>query len=243
MGLMTPWSHVPNTLVPYDEKMSFTERWYNSLFSFCDMIVRSYMYFPRQNELARKYFGHLGAIPTIEELTKNISLVLLNTHRSVQSPRPSMPTILNIGGAHIKDPKPLPGDLQKFLDESTNGAIYFSLGTVLKTSQMPKEKLQIILGMYDGNAREINRLSRKKVDGVHFEIADALKMIKYNVIWKYEDDKAMANRVSSNVIVRKWLPQSDILAHKNVRLFISHAGMFSNFEVFSKSFDCKFVKK
>ncbi|XP_055313499.1 UDP-glucosyltransferase 2-like [Sitodiplosis mosellana] len=208
MGFLTPWSHVPNTLVTYNDDMSFTERWYNSMLSICDWIVRRFIYFPRQNELARKFFGHLGEIPTVEELTLNISLALINTHHSVQAPRPSMPSIVYVGGAHIKPPKPLPADLQRFIDEAQYGVIYFSLGTVLKTSQMPADKLQIVL--------------------------DSLKMLKQRVIWKYEEDKVFMDRLPSNVMIRKWCPQSDILAHKNVRLFISHAGMFGTFEAIAR---------
>lgn len=59
-----------------------------------------------------------------------------------------MPGLVYIGGAHIKPPRPLPTDLQKFLDESPQGVIYFSLGTVIKGSKMPKEKLDVFLGEY-----------------------------------------------------------------------------------------------
>lgn len=57
--------------------------------------------------------------------------------------------IINIGGAHIKPAKPLPSHIKKFLDESTNGAIYFSLGTVLQGSKMPTEKLKTFLSTFN----------------------------------------------------------------------------------------------
>lgn len=53
--------------------------------------------------------------------------------------------IISIGGAHLKPAKTLPTDLQKYIDEAPHGVIYFSLGTVIKTKDLPKEKLQIYM--------------------------------------------------------------------------------------------------
>lgn len=60
---------------------------------------------------------------------------------------------------------------------------------------------------------------------------DTFRQLKQRVIWKLEADKF--ENVPENVLIRKWLPQSDILAHPKVRLFISQGGMFSNFEAVS----------
>lgn len=40
---------------------------------------------------------------------------------------------------------------------------------------------------------------------------------------KWESDSMEGQ--PSNVFIGKWLPQDDILAHKNVKLFISHCGL------------------
>lgn len=109
---------------------------------------------------------------------------------------------ISIGGAHIREAKPLPDNLQAFLDGAKHGAIYFSLGTVVKSSTLPKEKLDIFLG--------------------------AFKNLKQRILWKFEDE-SLAD-VPSNVMIRKWMPQNDILSHPNVVLFISHGGLFGTSE-------------
>lgn len=146
MGLLTPLSHVPHVFLSYGEKMSFSERWYNTIFSIYDYLLRHFIHLPTQNKMAKQHFGHLRELPTIEDMLKNVSLILVNTHRSIQPPRPAMPGIINIGGAHVKEPKPLPNDIQTFLDGAKDGVIYFSFGTVLKSSKMPKDKLYAFLG-------------------------------------------------------------------------------------------------
>lgn len=124
-------------------------------------------------------------------------MIFVNSHRSTSKPRPQMPGIIQVGGAHIKPPKPLPSDLQQYIDDSEHGVIFFSLGSFLQSSEMPEEKIEILL--------------------------KAFSKLKQRVIWKFEDE---SYKVPLNVLVKNWLPQSDILAHPNIILFITHGGEF-----------------
>lgn len=51
-------------------------------------------------------------LPSVQELENRISAIFINSHRSIAAPRPAMPGVINVGGAHIKQPKPLPADIQ-----------------------------------------------------------------------------------------------------------------------------------
>lgn len=42
-------------------------------------------------------------------------------------------------------------------------------------------------------------------------------------------------------MIQKWMPQSDILAHKNLVLFISHGGLFGNMEALDRGVPILFV--
>jgi glucuronosyltransferase len=76
----------------------------------------------------------------------------------------------------------------------------FLLGTQLKSSDLPPEKLNIF----------------KKV----------FSELKQRVLWKFETD----DKFSKNVMIRNWMPQSDILAHPHVKVFITHGGLFGTQE-------------
>lgn len=49
------------------------------------------------------------------------------------------------------------------------------------------------------------------------------------VIWKWDKEDEMPD-TPANVKLVKWLPQQDLLAHPNIRLFITHGGLLSTEE-------------
>lgn len=127
--------------------MTFDQRYYSSMLSVYTWFVRRYFHYPWHDNAANKYFAHLEQpLPTIQQLRKNISVIFVNIHRSMTYPRPHMPSVVYIGGAHINPtPKPLPSDLQEFIDGAKHGVIYFSLGSSIKSAHMPKGKRNMFL--------------------------------------------------------------------------------------------------
>ncbi|XP_308459.5 UDP-glycosyltransferase UGT5 [Anopheles gambiae] len=203
MGLMNAWSHVPHEFLPFTDHMSLYERAYNSFVSSYELLLRSWYYLPEQQAMADKHFSFLpGPLPRLSDLERQVSVILLNSYPPLTSTRAKVPGLVQVGGLHIKPPKRLPDDLQTFIDGATDGVIYFSLGTNLRSADMPPEKLSIIL----------------KVFGA----------LKQRVVWKFEDERI--RNLPPNVLVRSWLPQSDILGHRNVKVFITHGGLLGTQE-------------
>ncbi|KAM8714200.1 hypothetical protein ACLKA7_014355 [Drosophila subpalustris] len=203
VGIVSPWSYVPHGWKPYTDRMSLMERIDNVYISLSEEILRSFWYYPAQDAILKKHFDDkFNSLPTIKQLERNISAVLLNSYMPLDTPRPISFNMIQVGGLHIQTPKPLPKKLQIFLDGAKHGAIYFSLGSQVRSADLPPEKLKIFL--------------------------DVFGSLKQRILWKFEDDK-LAN-LPANVMVQKWMPQSDILAHPNVKVFISHGGLFGTQE-------------
>ncbi|CAI6347498.1 unnamed protein product [Macrosiphum euphorbiae] len=187
-------SYITTLNSPYPKPETFVQRFWNVV-----DYVTIFMYFKYIDTAAtvmgRKYFGNDR--PHAEALLRNVSMVFLNTHSNFDLSKPLATNFKEIGGIHLKPPKPLPTDLQEFIDSSEHGVIYFSLGSVVRMEDLP---LAIQHGLKDG----FGELSQK-------------------VLWKLESDRPIIN-LPKNVITRKWFPQYDIIRHPNVKLFITHGG-------------------
>ncbi|XP_050523191.1 UDP-glycosyltransferase UGT5-like isoform X3 [Daktulosphaira vitifoliae] len=138
---------------------------------------------------------------SLEKIANNVSLILVNTHHSIHGVKPLVPAVIEVGGLHIKPPNELPMDIRKFIDEAEHGIIYFCMGSLLRGETFPAHKRQMFLNVFS--------------------------KLKQKVLWKWEGDMP---GITSNVMIKKWMPQRDILAHPNVKLFISHGGLLGTTE-------------
>ncbi|CAG9819910.1 unnamed protein product [Phaedon cochleariae] len=145
---------------------------------------------------------HFPGCPSVETLSYNVSLFFLNSHESYAQSVPLVPNMINIGGYHVQPPKKLPVDLQKILDGAKDGVIFFSMGSNINPSQMKSETKQALI--------------------------DVLGGLKETVLWKWDEEDLPGK--TDNMVIRKWFPQMDVLAHPNVKLFITHGGILSTTE-------------
>ena len=137
-----------------------------------------------------------------ESMQDRLQLVLSNSHSTTHDPQPLLENVVHVGGMHIKQTKPLPSDLKDFLDKSPEGVILVSFGSGINPSSMREER--------------------------RLELINAFKQLKQRIIWKWDGN--VTEDLPDNVIARKWLPQQDLLAHPNLRMFITHGGMLSIME-------------
>ncbi|XP_065093009.1 UDP-glycosyltransferase UGT5-like [Ochlerotatus camptorhynchus] len=187
---------VPHLMIGPQEHMGFVSRFKNFLVGAVENAMVEFSIYNQQ-----KYYDFnfpSNRYPSYRDVRKNVSLVLLNAHFSTFGSQPYLQNVIEVGGLQIKPkPDPLPKDIQEWLDGAEHGAIYFCLGSNLKSSDLPPEKLQIFI--------------------------KSLGKLKQRILFKWETD-SIPNQ-PANFLTKKWLPQDDILAHKKVVLFISHGGL------------------
>lgn len=186
----SPWASdlVANPLHPgymshlsagFSNEMTIAERAWNLAFHAYELYLRHLVMLPKQNEFLQKYFSNM---PHLSEIMYDTSVMLLNSHPSYKEPVPLVPSMIEIGGFHI-EPEDIPSDIEKFMDNATDGVIYFSMGSNLKSTSMPKS--------------------------IKNEIFESFSKLKQKVVWKFED--ISLSNIPDNVLIKNWLPQRGIL--------------------------------
>lgn len=195
-----PASYVPHPFLHFTDKMSFTQRLMNTFTSHVEDAFYSAMHLPKQRSLYKKYFPN--AKKSFDEMYKSSAIIFMNSHVSASSARPYLPNMIEIGGIHVEPPKALPKDIEEFLNSAKDGAILFSMGSIIQ--------------------------SKDWADHQREALVKAFGKLKQKVLWKYENE-TLPNK-PDNVMISSWIPQRDILAHENIKLFITHGGLLGTTE-------------
>ncbi|XP_068918277.1 UDP-glucosyltransferase 2-like isoform X1 [Tenebrio molitor] len=188
----------PEYDLPFYRNLTFWERLFSTLFMWFMSWYSEHHLHPREDTTIRKYFG--DDVPSVAEIQKNMSMLFINVNPIFHNIRPLVPATVQVGGGiHLQKPKPLPGEIQEYLDSSKNGFVYFSLGTNVKSAS----------------------ISQKLKDTILETFSD----LPYNVLWKFENDQISDK--PDNVKIVEWAPQTAIMAHKNIKAFITQCGLQS----------------
>ncbi|XP_026735438.1 UDP-glucuronosyltransferase 2B31-like [Trichoplusia ni] len=148
----------------------------------------------------RKHFGENA--PSLAELGNNVDMMFLNVHPVFVGIRPVPPSVVFMGGLHLKPEKHLPEDLKTYLDSSKHGVIYISFGTNVDPTLLPPARIQVLVKV--------------------------LSQLPYDVLWKWNGDELPGR--TANIRISKWLPQSDLLRHPKIKLFVTQGGLQSTDE-------------
>jgi len=185
----------PLISLPFMEPMTFLQRLTNHMMtSFIDLIMIKIA-----NDIHEVQKTIVKDIANPIEIAKRRQVMAIaSSHYITHGSWPYLPNVIEVGGLALKDPKPLPNDLQSFMDSSPSGVVFVSFGSTLKPDQMPQEKLEIFV--------------------------DAFKNLDMQVIWKWD---AEVPNLSKNVMISSWLPQQDLLGHPNLKVFVTHGGLGS----------------
>ncbi|XP_011338875.2 UDP-glucuronosyltransferase 2B19 [Ooceraea biroi] len=177
------------------------QRTLNVLYYIADDFLRHYYYLPASQRLAEQYVGH--KIRPLHEIEKSINIILVNSHSTFDNGIPLPPNAIEIGGMHAQVQSAIEiNSICEFLDGAANGAIIISLGTNVDWKHVGVDKLKVVVL--------------------------ALTKLKQRILWKLDIDAPV--KMSDNVMTVKWLPQNDVLSHKNVIAIWTHGGLLSTQE-------------
>ncbi|KAM9742738.1 UDP-glucuronosyltransferase 2B4-like isoform 5-T5 [Dama dama] len=135
-----PPSYVPVMFSELSDHMTFMERVKNMIY-----VLYFDFWFQAFNEKKwnRFYSEVLGRPTTLVETMGKAEMWLIRNYWDFSFPRPRLPNVEFVGGLHCKPAKPLPKEMEEYVQTSgENGIVVFSLGSMV--SNMSEERANVI---------------------------------------------------------------------------------------------------
>ena len=194
-------SFVPAIHVQRSDKMTFRERLENFVGSiFLNTEFLSPFPGIRDTSLIHKHTKD----PNLRSwfaLARKTSVFLCQRGYLLEWPEPLMPNVIQLEGLSAKPAREIHGELAPFLESASQGVVVVSMGSSVK--YLPTAVTQKMLNAF-GKRKETF------------------------IFRSTNPDPSIS--VPENVRLSDWLPQNDILGHKNTRMFITHGGDSGQYE-------------
>ncbi|XP_061586612.1 UDP-glucuronosyltransferase 2B31-like [Cololabis saira] len=188
----SPLSYIPIPGSELTDKMTFTQRVKNVI---CYIFTRMQLWYVTEQNYKPFVHRHFGSDVHYMELFQAADIWLMRNDFTFEFPRPTMPNVVYMSGFQCQASKPLPKDLEDFVQSSgEHGVIVMTLGTLV--AKLPEDFAE--------------------------EIAAAFAQLPQKVIWRHKGKKP--STLGKNTLIMDWLPQNDLLGHPKTRVFVAHGG-------------------
>ncbi|KAL2093159.1 hypothetical protein ACEWY4_010471 [Coilia grayii] len=186
-------SFVPCNPITATDQMNFMER----LGNFMNYATHSALFYFHSSVHMSKIYTEIKGEPTdmCKVLGKKADLWLIRSNWEWDYPRPFPPNFIFIGGHHCKPPKPLPEDLEEFVQSSgDDGVVVFTFGSLYKNLTVERRNMFV----------------------------SAFQQIPQKVVWGFKGERPQ--HLPANIRIYDWIPQNDLLGHPKTKAFITHGG-------------------
>lgn len=150
VGAPAPASFVPNAMSSFSDRMNFVQRFKNFIGHCMIHPFVRYMSANPFNEIFRRHYGE--NFPDLYHLAAKSPLVFVNSEELLDFPRPILHKVIYIGGIGMSNPKPLDEKWKKIMDDSKDGVVLFSFGSVANSTKIPREWKVCTVFNYEKNS-------------------------------------------------------------------------------------------
>lgn len=198
LGAPAPVSYVPEFNSLMTDRMNLLERGWNGLIYVISRLGTRWAILPKYDSIIKKHKD--GPSRSMMEVVQASSMFLLCTDMALEFPRPTLPSIVFVGGILTKPASPLSEELTAWVEDAVDGVVVVSFGAGVKYLS--------------------EELSTK--------LAAAVGRLPHKIIWRYFGKKPSG--LGTNTKLMEWIPQNDLLGHQNVKAFLSHGGLNGVYE-------------